>query len=51
MNIKFTTKMAWNIVSLVCGVGSLIAGVATKKDDMNEIAEKAAKIVMDKQSK
>lgn len=49
--IKVNTKMVLNIASGLFTVGSLVVNVLTKNNEANEIAKKAAKIVMDQQSK
>lgn len=38
-------------LSALFGVGAFLVNVATKKNEMDQTAEKAAKIVMDKMSK
>ena len=51
MKLGVDKKMLLTLASAVCGVGSVLVGIASKKNETNEAAEKAAKIVMDKMSK
>ena len=51
MNKLVDKKTLLSAASIVFGIGSLIVGQISKKDETNEAAEKAAKIVMDKMSK
>lgn len=50
MNVKVDKKSLLTVASAVCGIGSVVVGLMSKKDETNEAAEKAAKIVMDKMS-
>lgn len=48
--MKIDKKTGLTILSAVFGAGAFVVNVLSKKDETNEIAEKAAKIAMDKLS-
>lgn len=50
MKVNVDKKLLLTLASGICGVGSVLVGLASKKNETNEAAEKAAKIVMDKMS-
>lgn len=49
--MKVDKKMVLTALSGAFAVGSFVVNILTKNDEANEIAKKAAKIVMDQQSK
>lgn len=49
--LKMDKKTALTVLSGVFTVGSFVVSIMTKNDEANEIAKKAAKIVMDQQSR
>ena len=51
MNIKVGKKTVLQGLSLVFGVGSLVVGLASKQDETEEAAKKAAEMVMKKMNK
>lgn len=51
MNKLVDKKTMLTLASAVFGIGSVLVGLVSKKDETNEAAEKAAKIVMDNLSK
>lgn len=51
MKIKVDKKAVLTGLSAAFGVGAFVVNVLTKKDEMNETAEKAAKIAMEKLGK
>lgn len=44
--MKLDKKMLLTVASGVCGIGSVIVGLMSKKDETEEAAKKAAEIVM-----
>lgn len=51
MKINVDKKAVLTLVSGVFAIGSAVVGLISKKQETNEAAEKAAKIVMDNLSK
>lgn len=51
MGFKVTKQTALTVLSGAFTVGTIVIGAIMKKDDNDEIAKKAAKIVMEQQSK
>lgn len=49
--MKVDKKMLLQVFGVACGIGSVLVGAISKKDEQNEAAEKAAEIVMEKLSK
>lgn len=48
--LKVDKKTVLTVLSGVFTVGSFVVNILTKNDEANEIAKKAAKIVMDQKS-
>ena len=46
--MKVDKKLALQVVGVICGIGSVVVGAISKKDEQNAAAEKAAEIVMEK---
>nr|WP_296955049.1 hypothetical protein [uncultured Mediterraneibacter sp.] len=50
MKIKLNRKTALTIASAFFGMGSFVVGVLSSKDETEEIAQRAAEILEEKQS-